>query len=107
MITKEEIEGARARIQSHVIETPLLGSRRLGDMAGVRLLLKCESFQRTGSFKARGALNAMMQLTPAEKKRGVVTVSAGNHAQALAWAASLVGAQCLAVMPEGATQSKV
>ena len=107
MITKDEIEVARTRIRSHVVETPLLGSRKLGDMAGVRLLLKCESFQRTGSFKARGALNAMMQLTPAERKRGVVTVSAGNHAQALAWASSLVGAECITCMPEGATQSKV
>jgi threonine dehydratase len=107
MITKDDIEGARARIRAHVIETPLLGSRKLGDMAGVRLMLKCESFQRTGSFKARGALNAMMQLTPEEKKRGVVTVSAGNHAAALAWASSLVGADCVTVMPEGATASKV
>jgi threonine dehydratase len=107
MITKDDIEGARVRIHSHVIETPLLGSRKLGDMAGVRLMLKCESFQRTGSFKARGALNAMMQLTPEERKRGVVTVSAGNHAAALAWASSLVGADCITVMPEGATASKV
>jgi threonine dehydratase len=63
--------------------------------------------QRTGSFKARGALNAMMQLSAAEKAKGVVTVSAGNHAQSLAWAASLVGAESIACMPEGASRSKV
>ena len=82
-------------------------STRLGNAAGVLLHLKCESLQRTGSFKARGALNAMMQLSAAERARGVVTVSAGNHAQSLAWAASLVGASSIACMPEGASRSKV
>lgn len=70
-------------------------------------MLKCESFQRTGSFKARGALNAMMQLSHAEKAKGVVTVSAGNHAMGLAWAAGLVGSQAIAVMPEGASPAKI
>jgi threonine dehydratase len=108
MITKDDIVAARARIRDQVHETPVLTSRRLGDRAGgVRLSLKCESFQRTGSFKARGALNAMMQLSAAERKRGVVTVSAGNHAQALAWAAAQVGAACIAVMPAGASKTKV
>jgi threonine dehydratase len=108
MITKEEIVAARERIRSKVHLTPLLSSSRLGDaLGGVRLGLKCESFQRTGSFKARGALNAMVQLSAAEKKRGVVTVSAGNHAQALAWAATAVGSDCIAVMPEGASATKV
>ncbi|MGH7678958.1 MAG: threonine ammonia-lyase [Gemmatimonadaceae bacterium] len=108
MITKEEIVAARERIRSSVHETPYLQSARLGQaVGGIRLGFKCESFQRTGSFKARGALNAMMQLSAAEKKRGVVTVSAGNHAQALAWAAKSVGSECIAVMPEGASQTKV
>jgi threonine dehydratase len=108
MITKDEIVVARERIRSGVHLTPLLASSRLGEAAGgIRLQLKCENLQRTGSFKARGALNAMLQLTPAEKKRGVVTVSAGNHAQALAWAASQVGAECVTVMPEGASPTKV
>ena len=108
MITKDDIDAARERIRPHVHETPLITSSRLGDRAGgIHLRLKCESMQRTGSFKARGALNAMMQLSHAEKARGVVTVSAGNHAQALAWAASLVGAECTAVMPEGASKSKI
>jgi threonine dehydratase len=107
MITKDDILAARERIRLHVHETPLLTSARLGAGTGVTLRLKCESMQRTGSFKARGALNAMMQLSRAEKDRGVVTVSAGNHAQALAWAARQVGAECIAVMPEGASPSKV
>jgi threonine dehydratase len=108
MITKDDIDAARERIRPHVHETPLVTSTRLGNSAGgIRLRLKCESMQRTGSFKARGALNAMMQLTHAEKARGVVTVSAGNHAQALAWAAGMVGAECIAVMPEGASRTKV
>jgi threonine dehydratase len=108
MITKDDIDAARARIRRHVRETPVMSSARLGDAAGgVRLELKCESFQKTGSFKARGALNAMMQLTAEEKARGVVTVSAGNHAQALAWASGIVGADCVTVMPEGASTTKV
>lgn len=108
MITKDDIHAARARIAPHVHRTPVLTSARMSASAGgVHLHLKCECFQRTGSFKARGALNAMKLLSPAERARGVVTVSAGNHAQALAWAASLVGADCIAVMPEGASSTKI
>jgi threonine dehydratase len=107
MITKDDVEAARKRIRPHVHETPLVTSTRLGNAAGVELLLKCESMQRTGSFKSRGALNAMMQLSPAEKAKGVVTVSAGNHAQSLAWAASLVGAACTACMHESSSLSKI
>jgi threonine dehydratase len=107
MITKADIVAARDRIRTHVHLTPLVTSTRLGRASGTRLGLKCESLQRTGSFKARGALNAMMQLTPDERARGVVTVSAGNHAQALAWAAGKVGADCITVMPEGASPTKI
>ena len=70
MITKDDIVAARERIRPHVHETPLLRSTRLGDTVGLHLTFKCESMQRTGSFKARGALNAMMQLSPAERARG-------------------------------------
>ena len=108
MITKDDIDAARERIRPHVHQTPLVGSTRLGNKAGgIHLRLKCESMQRTGSFKARGALNAMMQLSHAEKARGVVTVSAGNHAQALAWASGMVGAECITVMPEGSSPTKI
>ncbi|HEU4996307.1 MAG TPA: threonine/serine dehydratase [Gemmatimonadaceae bacterium] len=108
MITKDDIVAARERIRPHVHVTPLLRSTRLGDAAGgIDLWLKCESLQRTGSFKARGALNAVMQLSTGERERGVVTVSAGNHAQALAWASAMVGAHCVTVMPEGSSKTKI
>jgi threonine dehydratase len=108
MITKDDIGAALKRIRPHVHETPVVTSTRLGNRAGgIHLVLKCESMQRTGSFKARGALNAMMQLSHAEKAKGVVTVSAGNHAMGLAWAAGLVGSDAIAVMPEGASRSKI
>ncbi len=108
MITKGDVVAARDRIRARVHETPFLGSARLGAACGgVRLGFKCESFQKTGSFKARGALNAVLQLDASQRERGVVTVSAGNHAAALAWAASLVGTRCVTVMPEAAPRSKV
>lgn len=107
MITKDDVVAARERIRGRVHHTPVLSSDQLGRRAGVRLLLKCESLQKTGSFKARGALNAMMQLSPEERQRGVVTVSAGNHAQALAWAASQVGAECITCMPQGSSPTKI
>ena len=69
--------------------------------------LKCESLQKTGSFKARGALNKVLSLGEPERAQGIVTVSAGNHAQAVAWAARLVGAPCVVVMPADAPRSKV
>ena len=108
MITNDDVDAALRRIRPYVHETPLLSSTRLGDRAGgIKLMLKCESMQRTGSFKARGALNAVMQLSDAERARGVVAVSAGNHAQALAWAAATVGTDCIAVMPESAPATKI
>ena len=108
MITKADVEAALERIRPHVHETPLISATRLGKRSGdVHLMLKCESMQRTGSFKARGALNAMMQLTEAERTKGVVTVSTGNHAQALSWAAALVGSDCVVVMPDVASTAKI
>jgi threonine dehydratase len=73
----------------------------------VVLELKCESFQKTGSFKPRGALNKVLSLEAAERARGLITVSAGNHAQAVAWAAREVGAPCVVVMPSDAPRSKL
>jgi threonine dehydratase len=74
---------------------------------GATLFHKCESLQKTGSFKVRGALNRLTQLNERERARGVVTVSAGNHAQALAWAARDAGVRCTVVMPEAASRAKV
>jgi threonine dehydratase len=102
-----EIRAAAERIRRRVNRTPILTSRTLGERAAVSLALKCESFQKTGSFKPRGALNKVLSLAEAERARGLVTVSAGNHAQAVAWAARQVGAPCVVVMPSGAPRSKL
>jgi threonine dehydratase len=107
MITHSDIVTARERIAGRVHRTPLLSATRIGDRAGVKLWLKCELLQKTGSFKVRGALNAIGRLSEAERARGVVGVSAGNHAQALAWAARAAGTTCTVVMPEGASQAKL
>jgi threonine dehydratase len=107
VIELSEIRAAAQRIAGQVHRTPLLSARLIGERAGVRLALKCESFQKTGSFKPRGALNKVLSLSAAERGRGLVTVSAGNHAQAVAWAARSVGAPCAVVMPTGAPRSKL
>jgi threonine dehydratase len=101
------VREAAERIAGAVHRTPLLSAGALGERAGVKLFLKCESFQKTGSFKARGALNKVLSLTPTERERGIVTVSAGNHAAAIAWAARLVGTPAAVVMPTDAPRSKV
>jgi threonine dehydratase len=80
---------------------------QIGRLAGVDLTLKCENFQKTGSFKTRGALNKVLSLPPADLACGLVTVSAGNHAQAVAWAAAMAGAPATVVMPTAAPKSKI
>jgi len=96
-----DVERARATIAGRVHRTPTFSSAALGAH------LKAELFQKTGSFKARGALNRMAALTDEERQRGVVTWSAGNHAQAVAWAASQYGVDCLVSMWEGVNPLKV
>lgn len=107
LISLADIEAAREVIAGKVHRTPVLGSTSLGDRAGVRLAFKAENLQKTGSFKVRGVLNALHHLSPAERERGVVTLSAGNHAQALAWGARQRGIKAVVVMPAGAPRSKV
>ena len=107
MIPLPEIRAAAERLAGRVHRTPILTATGLGARAGVRLFLKCENFQKTGSFKPRGALNKVLSLSSEERARGLVTVSAGNHAQALAWAAQIAGAACTVVMPTAAPQSKI
>ena len=102
-----DILAARERIADSVRQTPVFTSTRLGDQVGVKLYLKAESLQKTGSFKVRGALNRLRSLTPEELTRGVVTVSAGNHAQGVAWAAQMVGTSCTVVMTAKASQAKI
>jgi threonine dehydratase len=106
-IPLDAIRDAAQRTGSYLHRTPTLSSRTLGDRAGVRLDLKCESFQKTGSFKPRGALNIVLALSAEQRARGLVTVSAGNHAQAVAWAAKVVGVPCAVVMPADAPRSKM
>jgi threonine dehydratase len=107
MIALEDIRAAAARIRPDLAPTPVLSSRSLGQRAGVRLFLKCESFQKTGSFKPRGALNIVRSLPEERRARGLITVSAGNHAQAVAWAAQVAGVPCTVVMPTDAPSSKI
>jgi threonine dehydratase len=87
--------------------TPLLTSRSLSERIGVEVRIKCENLQRAGSFKVRGALNALLQIPEADRSRGVVAFSSGNHAQGVALAAGLLGIPATIVMPEGSVLSKV
>lgn len=102
-----EFDEARSRIRRHVHVTPVVTSTLLGQEIGVDLFFKCENLQKTGSFKVRGALNLMTLLDDARKTRGVVTVSAGNHAQAVGWAARQLGVAATVVMPVNASSLKV
>src|SRR6478672_10525938 len=107
LIPLAAIRDAAARTKEHLHRTPTLSSRTLGERAGVRLHLKCENFQKTGSFKPRGALNIVLSLSDERRGCGLVTVSAGNHGQAVAWAARAVGVPCTVVMPADAPRSKM
>ena len=102
-LTRDDVLLAAERIRGRVHRTPTFSSRTLGE----RTYLKAELFQKTGSFKARGVLNKLSSLTPEEKERGVIGISAGNHAQALAWGAALEGIDCLVVMYASASPAKV
>ena len=86
--------------------TPTISSRSLSERVGRPMLLKCENLQKTGSFKPRGALNRMLELDAAARERGVVTISAGNHAQAVAWAAARTGVSATVVMNAQASPTK-
>lgn len=90
----------------YVIRTPLVFSEALSEQLGAEIWLKPEQWQLTGSFKVRGALNKMLQLTPAERGRGVITASAGNHGQGVAFAAKRLGLSALVVIPEGTPETK-
>jgi threonine dehydratase len=106
-VTRKDVLAARETIAGRVRRTPVFSSTTLGDRIDARAFLKAELFQKTGSFKPRGVLNKLASLRPEERKRGVVTWSAGNHAQAVAWAASSQGIDCLVVMSAGANPRKV
>ena len=103
----EDVEQAAVRIGTHIRRTPLLQSARLNSIAGVGVWLKTENLQITGSFKARGAFNALLKMTPAQRAKGVVAYSTGNHGQAIAWAARQLGMQAIIVMPIDAPRNKI
>ncbi len=100
MIRLADIHAARERLRGGIVHTPCKHTRAFQDLVPAELHFKFENLQRTGSFKDRGALNRLLQLTPEERKRGVVTASAGNHAQAVAYHASRLGICATVVMPE-------
>ncbi len=106
LLSVEDFVSARARIADRIHCTPIQTATLLGEAIGAPLRLKCENFQKTGSFKVRGALNKLTQLSPADRERGVITISAGNHAQAVAWAARATGIPCTVVMPAAASKVK-
>jgi threonine dehydratase len=105
--TYQEVVAASQRIQEHVLRTPVLTSRTADAEIGAKLFFKCENYQRMGAFKFRGAMNALARFTPQQRRAGVVAFSSGNHGQAVALAASILGMQSIIVMPSDAPASKV
>ena len=106
-VTLQDIRQAQSTISHLVRKTPALSARSLSALAGSELILKAENLQRAGSFKVRGASNRIAALSPDQKARGVITASAGNHAQGVALAAGNLGIPCTVVMPIGASLPKV
>ena len=107
LISLDDVLAASEVLAGRIHRTPILSSASLGGRAGARLFFKPELLQKTGSFKVRGVLNALHHLSPEERRRGVVTLSAGNHAQALSWGAREYGIPAVVVMPADAPRSKV
>jgi threonine dehydratase len=102
----EDVAAAARRLRPHVHRTAVATSRTLDERVGGTLFLKCENLQRAGAFKFRGAMNALSQLTPEERSRGVLAYSSGNHAQAIALACRLLGTSATIVMPANAPAAK-
>ena len=106
-ISYADIEGAAQRIQGVAHRTPVLTSRFANTRADAQLFFKCENFQRMGAFKFRGGYNALSQFTPAQAKAGAIAFSSGNHAQAVALSAQLLGMKAVIVMPQDAPAAKI
>ncbi len=103
----DDVRAAAERLRGVAHRTPVLTSRTLDGLAGATVLLKCENLQRGGAFKFRGAYNSVSRLTEAERQRGVLTFSSGNHAQALALTGRILGVRTAVVMPDNAPAAKV
>jgi threonine dehydratase len=106
-VTFADVAAAHERIRPHVKRTPVLTSSTIDALTGARVHFKCENLQRMGAFKIRGAYNALSQLSPAQKRNGVVAFSSGNHAQAVALAGRLLGVPATIVMPTDAPKVKL
>ncbi len=106
-ITKASIESAAVRIATYIHTTPIMTNKSINEQYGLDLYFKCENFQKIGAFKIRGGMNASLQLTPEQLSKGLATHSSGNHAQALAFAAKMLGVKAYIVMPESSPQVKV
>ena len=102
-----DVVAAAARLAPHVLRTPVMRSAAFDARVRAQVFFKCENLQRTGAFKIRGALNKLAGLTPAERARGVVTFSSGNHAQGVALAARMVGTTAVVCMPKDAPALKL
>src|SRR5438874_2505565 len=107
VLTIDDVHAARETIAGRLHRTPTFSSRQLSEQTGGTVYLKAECFQRTGSFKPRGVLNKLASLSAEEKARGVISISAGNHAQALAYASALEGIDALIVMWASASAQKI
>lgn len=103
----DDVRAAAGRLRGQANRTPVMSSRTLDEMTGARVFLKCESFQRGGAFKFRGAFNAVSLLSDEERARGVLTYSSGNHAQAVALSGRLLGVKTVVVMPQDAPAPKI
>jgi threo-3-hydroxy-L-aspartate ammonia-lyase len=106
-VTNQDIESAAERLAGIAHRTPVLTSRTIDQRTDCKVYFKCENFQRTGSFKFRGAYNALAQLSPEQKEKGVITYSSGNHAQAIALSGQLLGIPATIVMPSNAPDVKI
>ena len=107
MIELADIRDAAVRLQGQLLATPCVESRTLSDITGAQVFLKFENLQFTASFKERGALNKLLSLGEAERRRGVIAMSAGNHAQAVAYHSARLGIPATIVMPKGSPNTKI
>jgi threonine dehydratase len=106
MVSFDDIQAAYERVRKVVVKTPVMTSTTIDKLTNAEVYFKCENFQRVGAFKFRGAFNALSQLTIDERKKGVITHSSGNHAQAVALASSVLGIRATIVMPRSAPKVK-
>ncbi|MHA2098495.1 MAG: threonine/serine dehydratase [Candidatus Kariarchaeaceae archaeon] len=107
LVTLDQILKAQSYLDGKIVRTPMIQSLNVGNLLNINLLYKAELYQKTGSFKMRGVLNKLNSLTREEKDKGVITISAGNHAKALSYASSLMNVKAIVIMPTYAPQNKI